>query len=73
MVDFYHRQNYDSLECNKVSRAVVLNPGPQVPPVLHVLDVSLLQHTWWMGRYLVMQKPANDHSFESGVLEQGNI
>ena len=54
---------------------MVLNPGPQVPPVLHVLDVSLLQHTWfkWMGCYLVMQKPVNDHSFESGVLEQGNI
>ena len=26
-----------------------------------------------MGCYLAMQKPANDHSFESGVLEQGNI
>ena len=42
-------------------------------PVLHGLDVSL--HTWFklMGRYLVMQKPANDHSFESGVLDQGNV
>ena len=27
------------------SRAVVSNPGPQGTPVLHVLDVSLLQHT----------------------------
>ena len=26
-----------------------------------------------MGRYLVMQKPVNDHSFESGVLEQENV
>ena len=26
-----------------------------------------------MGRYLVMQKPVNDHSFEPGVLEQGNM
>ena len=36
---------------------------------------SLLQHTWfkWMGRYPALQKPAYDHSFESGVLEQGNI
>ena len=25
--------------------AVVPNPGPQGPPVLHVFDVSLLQHT----------------------------
>ena len=27
------------------SSSVVLNPGPQGTPVLHVLDVSLLQHT----------------------------
>ena len=27
------------------STAEVFNPGPQGPPVLHVLDVSLLQHT----------------------------
>ena len=24
-----------------------------------------------MGRYPALQKPVNDHSFESGVLEQG--
>ena len=29
------------------SKPVVLNPGPQVPPVLHVLDVFLFQHTWF--------------------------
>ena len=26
-----------------------------------------------MGRYRALQKPGNYHSFESGVLEQGNI
>ena len=38
----------------------------------HVLDVSLLQHTCfkWMGRYQALWKLGNDHSFESGVLEQ---
>ena len=52
------------------SIAAVPNPGPQGTPVLHVLHVSLLQHTWFkcMGRYQSLQKPAYDHSFESGVL-----
>ena len=44
----------DMLTCKKgytntfdlmCTRAMVLNPGPQIPTVLHVLDVSLLQHT----------------------------
>ena len=37
--------------------------------VLHVLDVSLLQHTFfkWMGCYQALWKPCNDHSFKSGV------
>ena len=31
--------------CTLDTRAEVFNPGPQGPPVLHDLDVSLLQHT----------------------------
>ena len=50
-------------------RPGVGNPGPQGHPVLQVVDVNLLQHTWlkWMGCYQAMWKPGNDHSFESGV------
>ena len=51
-----------------------LNPGPQ-DPVLHVLDVSLLQHTWfkWMVVNRLLLSLITTHSFESGVLEQGII
>ena len=39
-----------------------------------ILDVSLLQYTLfkYMGCYQAVQK-SDDYSFESGVLEQGNI
>ena len=54
---------------------VVRNPGPQVTPVLHVLDVSLLQHTWfkWLFISRLLQGWITTLSFESGVLEQGNM
>ena len=40
-------------------------------PALHVLGVSLLQHTWfkWSGHH---QASTEAWSFESGMLEQGN-
>ena len=56
-------------------RTLVLDPGPQVPPVLHVLDVSLFRHTWfkWMVVSRLLHNSVTTHSFESGVLEQGNF
>ena len=59
--------------------AVIYTSGSQPwssgPPVLHVLDVSLLKHTWfkWMVISRLLQSWITTHSFESGVLEQGNI
>ena len=52
----------------------VSNPGPQ-GPLSCVLDVSLLQNTGfkWMDVDQAQQKPDNDHSFQSGVLDQGNV
>jgi len=60
--------------CQQIYYSSVSQSWSSRHPALHVFHVSLLQHTWfkWMGR----PQPSAElkdltHSFESGVLEQG--
>ena len=59
---------------NYLNHLAMLHARYVVQLISHLLQwFSTLVFKYSLGRYVVMQKPVNNHSFKSGVLEQGNI